>query len=148
SFGTTPRAYMAAMFLCGLGIVWAVADIASTLQLASLGIIFLFFTLPHAIQIAYPNFAHAIEAVLLANALAAQTRGRRDVALALATAACFAKPSMGYFYGFVLVLLACRDLVKLPSNLIAFMAPAAITGVVLTLVLSALYGVESQVLSF
>jgi len=147
-FGATPSTYMAAMFACGLGIAFGIADIAAALSLGAVGIIFLFAALPHAIQIGYPNFAHAIEALLLVNGIAAQARGRRDIALAFATAACFSKPSMGYIYGLVLILLEGRDLFRRPSNLAAFAAPAVITGLILTAVLSAVYGAESQVLSF
>src|SRR5215469_5895317 len=56
AFGATPRAYMAAMFVAGLGIAWGVADIAAALNFGIRAIIFLVIALPHGVQIGYPNF--------------------------------------------------------------------------------------------
>jgi hypothetical protein len=53
----------------------------------------------------YPSPAHALEAALLANALAFHVGRRPGWALALVTAAVFVKPSLGYVYGLYLLVL-------------------------------------------
>src|ERR1700719_1838988 len=102
-FGATPWAYQAAMMLVDLLCAYAIAQILSRLKVGAVGIALAFITLGYAFQASYVNFAHALEALLLCLALAAQARGSYSSALACATAAVFAKPSMGYVYGLLLV---------------------------------------------
>ncbi len=90
------------------------------------------------------DVVHATEPVLLAAALVLHGRGQRSGALAFATAACFAKPSMGYVYGFLLLVLIVRSLARdggvKPVELARAMAPAAFTGLALLSLSAAVYG--------
>ncbi len=133
-----------AMAILGLLVAVALARFAAALELGTVGIVFLCAAIPYAIQTNGPNLAHPLEAALLANGLAEQAAGRRGRALAFATAACFAKPSMGYVYGLLLVCLAAREMVPLgrlrPAAIWSFLLPSLITGIGLGSLLAASYG--------
>jgi len=148
-FGATPHAYQAAMVVCGLLITWPIARILQICRRRFVCTALAMTALPFAVQSSYPSMAHAVEAVLLCNALAEQAAGRRNIALALATAACLVKPSMGYVYSFVLLVFIALDLHRRGllgtgraerCELCRMLAPAAITGISLILVLAAIYG--------
>lgn len=149
--GLTPRVDELAMLACGLFGVWGLARFASAMRLGWIGIILLVAAFPFTILPSYQSFVYALEASILCNALAEQAAGRRANALALATAACFAKPSMGYLYGFVLVLLtACDTWGKAESRvrwseLLKSFLPAAMTAAVLAVILADVYGLSSLV---
>ncbi len=142
-FGTAPIAYQAACTVCGLLIAWALARISVRLRLGWIGIALIVASMPFTVRPMLPNLTHALEAAILANALAEQLASRR-AALALATAACFTKPSMGYIYGLLLLVLIALDL-RNRNQLTALsfarmLLPAFVTGVALTIVLVAVYG--------
>ena len=101
-FGATLQANEAIMVVCALLVAIGIARMAAALRLGTLGIVLLVVALPFA----FPTFTltYALEAALLSNALAEQAAQKRSTALALATEACFVKPSMAYIYGFVLLL--------------------------------------------
>jgi len=139
-FGATPYAYQAANWIGTLLIGWAIARTLSALRVPLLGIALMVVALPFAVQSSYPSIALLVEAVLLSNAIAEHASGRRNVALALAAAACFAKPAMGYVYGFILTIFIISELYRTgalkPSRMrweliLAEFAPAAATMVVL-----------------
>ena len=147
--GATPYTYQAAMLVCGLLMAWAIARMVQSCHLPFICTALTVIALPFAIQSSYPSLAHAIEAVLLANALAEQAAGRRSIALALTTGACLVKPSMGYVYSFVLLVFIALDLHRRGllgtghaqrRELWRALAPAAITGTALIIVLAASYG--------
>jgi hypothetical protein len=142
--GATPVGYQAAMVVVGLLMAWALARLAANLQVARVGLLFLFCAMPFAIMSSYGNFAHALEAVLLCNALAEQAASRYPSALVLATAACFAKPAMGYIYGALLLVLIVTDCWRRGSPVRALgssLLPAALVGVGLMAILCFEYGV-------
>ena len=145
-FGATPRAYQLAMFAFSIVFAWAIAKLLAQIKIGSVGLALTIVTLGYAYQATYINFAHAIEAALLSHALAEQAYGRRGNALSLAAAAVFAKPSMGYVYSLLLLVLVVRDLIARGSGfrrwLIA-LAPAAIVSSSLALVLIGVYGVAA-----
>ncbi len=99
--------------------------------------------MPFTVRPMLPNLAHALEAALLANALAAQLTSKR-IALALATAVCFTKPTMGYVYGLLVLFLIAVDLHQRDQlTLVSFarmLVPAFVTGIALISILSAVYG--------
>jgi hypothetical protein len=101
--GATPRTYQVANVLLGLAMAWAIARIVHALRLPFVAIVMVIVAIPFAIQSSYPSLVHAVEATLICNAIAEQAAGRRRIALAIAAAACFAKPSMGYVYGLVIL---------------------------------------------
>ncbi len=147
-FGMTPIAYEASMVACGLVVVWALAQIAASLQLRTFGIALLFIGLGSAVQVTYPNLAEILESALLALALSSQSRGYRNTALAFACAGLFCKPSMSYVYGLVLVILIAMDLRRSRAGISGFVrafAPAAITGIVLIVILAMLYSPASAI---
>lgn len=158
-FGSTPQANEAAMVVCAIVVAVGIARMAAALRLAVGGIVLLVIALPFA----FPTFTltYALEAALLSNALAEQAAQRRATALALATAACFVKPSMGYLYGFLLVAMALREAWGSPPGVspgnplgtsagisidwrkfVRTIAPGAVTGSALMLILAAVYGIR------
>ena len=153
-FGATVQANEAIMVVCALLVAIGIARMAAALRLGTLGIVLLVVALPFA----FPTFTltYALEAALLSNALAEQAAQRRSTALALATAACFVNPSMAYLYGFVLLLgllwesrrphdndVSADNAADASidwSNVFRTITPAAITGALLIVILSAVYG--------
>jgi len=153
-FGATPQANEGIMVVCALLVAIGIARMAAALRLGTLGIVLLVVALPFA----FPTFTltYALEAALLSNALAEQAAERRSIALVLTTASCFVNPSMAYLYGLVLLLGllwesrrphddrgslddAAGSSIDWP-NVSRTVTPAAITGAVLILILSAVYG--------
>jgi hypothetical protein len=153
-FCATPQANEAIMVVCALLVAIGIARMAAALRLGTLGIVLLVVALPFA----FPTFTltYALEAALLSNALAEQAAQRRATALALTTVSCFVNPSMAYLYGLVLLLGllwesrrphddrgslddAAGSSIDWP-NVSRTVTPAAITGAVLILILSAVYG--------
>jgi hypothetical protein len=142
--GATPLSYMAVMLVCGLLIAWALADVAAELRVGFRGLLLLFVALPLAIQVVYANLAQALEAALIANALAAQARGRIDEALCLTAAAVFTKPALGFVYAVVLLALALPRM-KSWRDASRLVVPALFTVIALSIVLSSVYGLSSLV---
>jgi hypothetical protein len=93
-----------------------------------------------------PSFAHALEAVMLSSAIAEHSRGSRSSALALATAAVLAKPSMGYVYAALLLgWIVFRPQTKEGGALsarIGELYPAFIVAAVLSTILGLVYGFD------
>lgn len=87
---------------------------------------------------------HALEPALLAVGLLLQAYGKRNGALAFATAACLTKPSMGYLYGLVLLFLIGVELRRQGKLGLAGIAraltPAIVTGLGLIVVLGITFG--------
>ena len=146
-FRWAPVAQEAAMGICGLVSTWGLARFTATMRVRGIGIVLMLVALPFTILASYPTFVHAMEAALLCNALAEQAAGRRPVALALASAACLTKPSMGYVYGFVLLSLIVLDACRGGGNsrsgfrsVLRAVVPSALLGALLVLVLAFTYG--------
>ncbi len=146
-FGATPQANETIMVLCAVLVAMGIARMAAALHLGTIAIVLIIVALPFA----FPTFTltYALEAALLSNALAEQAAQRPSSALALTTAACFVNPSMAYLYGFLLLIgLLWRspkrdDDSDSPINratIVRTATPALITGIVLILVLCAVYG--------
>src|SRR5271170_7068726 len=105
----TPVGYIAFSVLCQLGVACGIARTARALALRPIQLVFLLVAVGRAVMPTYWNFAHGLEAVLISSAMAEQARGARANALALTTAAVFAKPSMGFVYStLLLALMALR----------------------------------------
>ncbi len=144
--GATPHAYQWAMVTGAVLFAWALARIFARLKIGAAGLTLLILSLGLAFQSTYPNLAQCIEAVILAHALAEQVRGSYRNALALATIAVFVKPSMGYVFGFLLLLLIVRDLRRdggTVRDFIATVTPAAIVFAILSVLLIGVYGERS-----
>lgn len=155
--GLTPAAFKLAMVTGGIAMAWGMARFASALRLGRSGQALIILTLPVAIQSSLPSLSHLLEAVLLCLALGEHSQGKRGAALALTTAACFAKPALGYLYGFLLLVMivaqcrrrnAARDKSKMDwPALRRTLTPAAVTGAVMLVVLGSIYGVRPLVAS-
>ncbi len=163
-FGLTPAAFKLAMVAGGVAMAAGMARFASAMRLGRLGQALMIVALPVAIQSSLPSLSHLLEAVLLCLALGEHSSGDRGAALALATAACFAKAALGYLYGFLLLMLivaACRRRAAVSKSragdneksnfdwpaLGRTLIPAAITGALLLLVLGSVYGVRPLIAS-
>jgi hypothetical protein len=144
--GATPAAYQWAMVTGAVSFAWALARIFAGRKIGGAGLALLIVSLGLAFQSNYPNLAHCLEAVILSHALAEQVRGSNRNALALATIAVFVKPSMGYVFGGVLLLLNALELYRegrAVRDLIAIVIPSAVIFVILSVVLTSAYGVRS-----
>jgi hypothetical protein len=155
-FGLTPIAFELASLVCAIAVALAAARFARALSLNPVGIGILVVALPIAIPSAYFSLALGVEAVLLSHALAAFAENRRSHALALATAACLAKPEMGYFFGLmILIAIAVAATHRTRDGSREFdwnMAirqsiPAAIVGLMLAIVLGFEFGLQALITS-
>ncbi len=106
----TPFTCWARMALFNLLVAAGVARFVKALRINPAGAVLVLVAMPFIVLDAFPNFAHGIEASLLSHGLAEQAAGRRRNALMLAAMACFAKPTLGYFYGAILVGLTLCEL--------------------------------------
>jgi hypothetical protein len=152
-FGLTPIANEVAMLVCALAGAWGVARFVSAMRLGTIGLAMVVVAFPFTILPSYQSFIYAFEAAVLCNGLAEQAAGRRASALALATAAALAKPSMGYLYGLVLLLLILLDVLRgrgaaAPGfdwrGALGAIAPAAVIGAILITLLGTMYGAGSM----
>lgn len=151
-FGLTPVAFSTAMMTGGVAMAWGMARFASAMRLSRVGQMLMIIALPVAIQSSLPSLSHLIEAVLLCLALGEHSHGNRGAALALTTAACFAKAALGYLYGFLLIALIVADCwrgaqagAKARMDWIALrraLMPAAVTGALLLAIIGSVYGVR------
>lgn len=149
-FGLTPRAYGLAVLTCSLLVGFALWRASVSLGFGLIGQAFIVITIGWAVY-AYPNFAHALEAVLVSNALAEQAAGRFSSAMALSLMAALAKPSMGYVYFAillgVLVFRAVRDREAVVRRIASAAAPALILFGAAVVLLSAWFGLRATLLS-
>jgi hypothetical protein len=129
--GNTPDAYEAWVTVCNLLIAVALARIAARLRFGPFAIAIMVVGIGYGVQETYPNFAHALEALLICTALAEQTLGNRPKALMLSSAAVLAKPSMGYFYSLFLLILIASELRGRSSDRIRAFARALIPTTIL-----------------
>jgi len=111
-FGRTPQAYLGAMLVFNLLIVAALTRIVFVADLRRIGIIFIACTIPFSIMPSYPNFTHALEALLIYLALGEHISGRKHYALVLLTVNLFVKPSMSYVYIFLILVIYGIDLLR------------------------------------
>ena len=142
----TPGGYQASTILFQLGVACALARTAQALVLRPLQLIFLFVAIGRAVIPTYWNFSYGLEAVFICFALAEQARGARGNALALTTAAVFAKPSMGFIYSALLLMLIALDLYRRrtlgPAAWFKQIKLALFVGISLCAILGIAFGVD------
>jgi hypothetical protein len=146
--GRTLWGYESMVVACNVLLIWGLARCARAVRAGPAGLTLLVITLPYSLNTGYVSFAHALEPVFLTSAFAEHARGRRAAALAWLTACCFIKPSVSYIYGFVLVVIILRQLVRDragPLDVARRLGPAAITGIALAALLAVYFGVEPVV---
>ena len=148
-FGARPISLAVFVLFSKMVVVWSIARIATRYQVGNTALGFVMVALPYVILTVGRNMAHHVEAALLAAAFAEQARERRPTALALATAACFAKPALGYPYGLVLLVFMWIDLARRERlnarEFIRQLMPAVVTGVGLILILGCAFGAGSVI---
>ena len=139
-FGRTPGTVVGLYGVCALGIAVGAVRIMASANLRLLPSLYLvvcaaLITIPRG----FPSPAHALEAALLMCALADHAAGRLGRALALVVVAVFVKPSLGYVYGLILLVLI---LTGWPGGASRWkrLLPALGVGVLLASGLSILYG--------
>jgi hypothetical protein len=145
-FGYTTTAYELATLLTIGCIAWAFATIASCRKFGSIAIALTAVAMPLAIPAMYSNLAHCAESSLISLGLAQHARGNRANALAFATAACFAKPAIGYVYGLLLLVMIAREWKRSGASPFAMLlqtAPAIVVGIALILVMTFSFGLDS-----
>ena len=144
-FGPTPLACSLFMTLGTVLVCFALARFAACLKLGLPSLTLLFLALPLATATG-PNLAHVLEAALISNALADQAAEKDERSLALAGAAAFAKPSMAYLYGGLVMLIIAwhlRIAHKLSARALFRAArPAIVTVLVIGALLISVYGAE------
>ena len=139
--GLTPSAFRIEVLLVTCVTAWGMARFSSARKVGSAGAALIVLAMPDVLFPSYSTIVHVLEPALLVHGLAEQARGRRGIALALATAALFVKPSMAYVYGFCLVV----SIVAASSGggrryWVRSLGPATAVGSLLALVLTAVYG--------
>jgi len=144
--GLTPAAYQWAMLTGAILFAWALARIFAARKIGASGLALLIVSFGFACLSSYPNLSHCGEVVILAHALASQVRGSYKGA----TLAVFDKPVMGYVYGALLLILIVLELRRRKGTFRDFIdaiIPAAIVFLVLSVMLIAIYGARSFVLT-
>ena len=148
-FGLKPISFLLAMPIFDVLIAWGFARFITRLKLSIAGIAVIFAAAPFAICGVWGDLAHPLDAALLSHALAEHAAGKRGRALALATAALFALPAMGYIYGLLLLIFIFRELKRREqlnfSRVLTTIAPAALTGIALIGILTMAFGLPSVV---
>jgi hypothetical protein len=136
-FGRTPGAVVGLYAACALAVAVGIARVMRAAKLRPPPALYLLACTPIAVMPrGFPSPAHALEAALLANALADHAAGRLGRALALCTVAVFVKPSLGYVYGLILLVRILTGAAPRWRRIV----PAAVTGALLTAVLVAVFG--------
>lgn len=141
-FGRTPLTVIGIYAVCSFAIAISTARIATALNLRICSSVFLIACMPMiVIPRGFPSPAHALEAALLMLALAEHAKGRLDRSLVLAVLAVLAKPSLGYFYGLLLVV---SILTGWPGGASRWrrLCPAAAVAAGMLGLLTAIFGVE------
>jgi hypothetical protein len=141
--GRTPVAMVALYAVCGLATAIGITRVMAAVKLRGLAALYLVATAVFAVMTrGFPSPAHALEAALVTNALADHASGRPGRALVLATVTVFVKPSLGYIYGLILLLLILSGWPD-GRNRWRPLLPAAITGTLLAALLASVFGGEA-----
>ncbi len=131
--GRTPTGFILITSFLEILMAGAITLFMRAIDATKLSRLWLFCALPLAIMPAYLTLTHPLEAALLLWAIAFEARGNRRAALAICTICVFVKPSMGYVYGLLLLLLILWDFAARRANfryLLEQTWPAIVCGVV------------------
>ncbi len=111
-FGRTPAGFILTTTCLEIMMAGAMTVFMRAIEANRKAIIWLLCALPIAVMPTYLTLTHPLEATLLLWAIAMQASGKRRVSLLLCTVCLFVKPSMGYVYGLVLLILIFWDYVQ------------------------------------
>jgi hypothetical protein len=137
--GPSPSGFRLAALACALLTAWGLARLLAALRVGPVGVALVVLAMPDLLQSSTIVLVHALEPALLVHALAFQARGRRDRALALATADLFVKPAMAGLYGLLLLTAVALDRAD-RARPARVLAPTVVTGAALAAALAAVYG--------
>jgi hypothetical protein len=104
--GASPASFLCLSVPCFVTVALVMGRIA-LLEGGTAARVLLIFSLPLILAFE-PDLPHALEPALLSWGLLSQAKAKQGQALALSTAACFTKPSMGYLFGLILLVCAFR----------------------------------------
>ena len=145
-FGLTPHAFFSAMTICDLVFAVGLAQFSTSMKFRWPALALIAVSVPFSILMDI-TLAHALERILMVWALAAQADGRRSYALAMTTGAALVKPSVGFVYGFLLLVFIVAELWKKSKLTAWFLArevqPAVVTAAVVLAASIALYGASA-----
>lgn len=140
--GLTPGAFRVEAVLGVCLLAWGLARFARARRFGAAGIALVVLAIPDVSFLSTMTVVHVLEPAILVHALAEQARGRRAAALALATAACFIKPALGYVYGAcLLVWIVSASRGKGRSYWVRSLLPAAAVALALGALVAAAFGV-------
>ena len=144
-FGLNPWSYQALATVLNIGLVLALVRGLEAVRAPFEARVLTVCGVPFTVPVTAFSLNHGVEAVLLAHAFSEHLRGRHDRALALCTAAVFAKPALAYPYGLlVLIRLAAQAAQGSSRTGVASfersLRPAIVTGLGLAGVLAAWFG--------
>jgi hypothetical protein len=138
----SPASFLILSFSCALALTIVIGKFVN-IESKATGRALVLLTLPFVVWLG-GDPPHALEPVLLSAGLLMHAKGKREQALAFATAACFAKPVMAYLYGLILLIFIVVDLRRQrnlgTAALARAAAPAALTGLSLALLLGIAFG--------
>ncbi len=142
--GLSPGSFNGYVAACMGFSCWGLARLAVDRRVGVVGLALITLAMVDLTAVTVITSTHVIEQALLINALAEQARGRRGAALALLTACVFVKPSLAFVQGFVVLVAALvawwrAGRPALPRAVI----PPLITGLVLAVLLAAIFGPSS-----
>jgi hypothetical protein len=146
--GPTPWASFTLWVVGNLVMAWGMARYAFHARVGPIGLLMM---TSGMILAKDQTFVYTLEPCFLIHAFAEQARGRRGIALALATACAFVKPSMAGCYGLLLVIAILGgwgDRGEGQTSLatrIRQLIPAFLTGSALLALLAGLYGVAALI---
>lgn len=149
-FGRNPVGYILTTSCLEILMAGAITLFMRAMAAPRRAVIWLCCALPIAVMPAYLTLTHPLEATLLLWAIAMQARGNRRVALLLCTICLFVKPSMGYVYGLLLLILIFWDYIehgKSVRSLIQELLPAVIGGIIVALGCIRQFGLRSLLLT-
>ena len=147
-FGLRPLTFVTTVTICDVVFAMGLARFAYVLRLRASALALIAISVPFCILFDI-TFGHVLERVFLAWALAAHADRRRSQALALITCATLAKPSMGFVYGFLLLIFIVATLWRESRLTIYYFVrevqPAALTAVILLSAVIAAFGVPATI---
>lgn len=143
--GRTPEAVAGLYAACALLVTVGIARTMVAAKLDRVSAAFLAVCAAYMVMpIFYPSPAHAVEAALLAHAIAFHAGGRPGRALALVTVAVFVKPSLAYVYGLILLVLILAGW-PTGTGRLKRLIPATVAGVAILGTLIATFGWDAVV---
>jgi|GEM_PF-1085774 len=149
-FGRNPTGYIITTALLEMAMAGAITLFMRSIKASRMAVAWLLCALPLAIMPAYLTLTHPLEAALLLWAIALQASGNRRMALLLCTVCLFVKPSMGYVYGLLLLILIFWDYIQQGES-IAYLWkqiwPSILGGVIMVLGCIWQFGLRSLLLT-